>query len=710
MVRNLTVGKRLALGFALILILLSAVSVIATIALTSATDKFADYRSLARQTNTAGRLQANLLSARMGVKDFVISASADELKVFEDRWRLLTEILDEAKSEIDNPQRRQTLQAIEGQLREYHQALNRLKPHVEAREHVLQAELAPIGGELEGKLTAAMESLDRAGDAAGVKHAGLALRALLLGRLYWQKFTTTNADADVQRARAELAAVGTELTALEATAKDAAAKTVLPAIRQSQQRYVETAERLFTAVRQSNTILEAELDRIGPGVSDDVEVIKLSIKAEQDELGPRVQRANQTAVTLVTVIAAVSVLAGIGLSWVLGRTITGRLRAIVDQLSSSAEQTAATSAQVSQASQMLAEGASEQAASLEETTGTTEEIASVIQTTAANAQQAVQFARDNHGGAQKAREMAQASAQGAEQARQLAEKTAAAAAEGNQAVTRMAGAIGEIKTSSEKTAKIVKTIDEIAFQTNLLALNAAVEAARAGEAGKGFAVVAEEVRNLAQRSAEAARNTADLIAASVKTSDHGVQVSDEVAQALKRIAENVSQVQETIAKVAADSQEQAKVIDEVSTASDRQVHIIDEVAAASQEQAEGIRQINDAMTMMDTVVQRNAANAEESAAASEELSAQAETLNGIVQDLQRLVGAATADARPTGRVERPRPAYRAAAPQTTRKPAGKPRRTPARPTTAAASRREIEQALPLDEEPAVLDEASLKDF
>jgi methyl-accepting chemotaxis protein len=177
----------------------------------------------------------------------------------------------------------------------------------------------------------------------------------------------------------------------------------------------------------------------------------------------------------------------------------------------------------------------------------------------------------------------------------------------------MSTAMQTIKSSSDEVAKIIKTIDEIAFQTNILALNAAVEAARAGEAGMGFAVVADEVRNLAQRSAQAAKETAAKIEGAISSTTQGVGISSKVGEALDVIVNRVRQVDELVA----------------------------EVASASKEQTAGITQINAAVGQMDKVTQSNAASAEECAAAAEELNAQAESMKSAVAELTKLVSGGT---------------------------------------------------------------------
>ncbi|MFA6448321.1 MAG: methyl-accepting chemotaxis protein [bacterium] len=279
----------------------------------------------------------------------------------------------------------------------------------------------------------------------------------------------------------------------------------------------------------------------------------------------------------------------------LARSITNPINRVIEGLLECSDQVTSASSQVASSSQSLAGGASEQASSLEETSSSLEEMASMTRQNALNADQANKLAG---------------------QAREAAEH-------GNEATKRMLDAMAKISDSASQTSKIIKTIDEIAFQTNLLALNAAVEAARAGEAGKGFAVVAEEVRNLAQRAGDAARNTAALIEGSVSNTSNGTKIADELAKALS----------------------------DITTSSTKVAELGAEVAAASKEQSQGIDQVNIAVNQMDKVTQQNASSAEESAAAAEEMSSQANLLTDMVRDLVAVVGGASSGYRESARNE-----------------------------------------------------------
>jgi methyl-accepting chemotaxis protein len=255
----------------------------------------------------------------------------------------------------------------------------------------------------------------------------------------------------------------------------------------------------------------------------------------------------------------------------------------LQQVAIGAEQVTSASVQVSTGGQSLSQGASEQASSLEEVSSSLQEMSSMIKQNTLNAREAKGVA---------------------EQARGSADK-------GVESMNRMSSAINQIKSSSAATAKIVKTIDEIAFQTNLLALNAAVEAARAGDAGRGFAVVAEEVRNLAMRSAEAAKNTANLIEEAVKNSENGVAINAEVLKNFQEITEKTNKVSQVMA----------------------------EIAAASDQQDQGISQLNKAVEQLNQLTQQNAANAEESASAAEEMSSQSEEMRSMIAGF-KLTGSA----------------------------------------------------------------------
>ncbi len=275
---------------------------------------------------------------------------------------------------------------------------------------------------------------------------------------------------------------------------------------------------------------------------------------------------------------------------VLARTIAGKIALgivkpisqTITGLTRNSQEVFDAAAQVAEASREIACGASEQAVSLQETSSGLENMAATTQQNAASAREASHVASSTWQEARGSRKF----------------------------MERMMEAIEKIKRSSERTAKILQSIDDIAFQTNLLSLNAAVEAARAGEAGRGFAVVAEEVRNLARRSAEAARSTSALIHESQKNLEDGVAASREVDEVMLNIGERLQGV----------------------------TRLVDQVSQASGEQALGITEITGTVTRLGDVTQRNAANSREGSSVGEALFVQAKELGRLVEDLTRIVG------------------------------------------------------------------------
>jgi len=339
---------------------------------------------------------------------------------------------------------------------------------------------------------------------------------------------------------------------------------------------------LLNRIGAGESVPVSEFEAAGWGARDETFRLWETSADELDTLlSIRVSAFHHSRLLSFSGIGATFVLV-VGMIWFLARRINFQLSAISRHLHASSEDVAGAAGQVSSAGQTLAEGASEQASSLEETSASLEEMAS----------------------------MTRRNTETARRANDIAKEARAAVEKGVSEIEMMSGAMKGIKESNDDIAKIIKTIDEIAFQTNILALNAAVEAARAGEAGLGFAVVADEVRNLAQRCAVAAKETTGKIEGAITRTGKGVETGRTVAKALEEIMAKVRQVDE----------------------------LVGEVAVASREQTEGITQINIAMSQMDTVTQSNAAAAEESAAAAQELHSQADAMKESVAELLQLVG------------------------------------------------------------------------
>jgi methyl-accepting chemotaxis protein len=424
-----------------------------------------------------------------------------------------------------------------------------------------------------------MDAAAAAGDADGVYRLGRAAYFIADGHLFLEELLSGDASLEIsdiydrfQATRSVLAEGGT----LDATAFEDLDRFIA----QAETRY-ETLRKVQEAQTEWQKRSTAHFEKFTGHIDQAQRRVKASIAEEKENLQNDLANSR---IALFGIMAA-GILAAVFIGGYMGRMVTRPLNRMTDRLSAGVNKLNEMAGQTASAARNLAEASSQQASSLEESSASLEEMSAMIRQNA-----------DRTGRANRAMT----------DTREVIE-------EAESGVTDLAETMATVTQAGEKTRQIVKTIDEIAFQTNLLALNAAVEAARAGETGAGFAVVAEEVRNLALRATEAAKNTGSLIESNVGRIKSGADFVNKTVASFHTIVKNVNEV--------------ANHLDEINT--------------ASEEQARGIEQINLAVSEMEKVTQQNAANAEESAAVSEEIRAQAESLDKSARELIRLIGVET---------------------------------------------------------------------
>jgi methyl-accepting chemotaxis protein len=359
----------------------------------------------------------------------------------------------------------------------------------------------------------------------------------------------------------------------------------LAEVNQPLQRYVTSVGEIITLARQDEAKARAawpEVQRAFGELEDSMAKLSEAIEESAKRANAETAAGFERFIPEVVATATLSLLALATVSWLVARSIPKPFAALIAQLRESARLNGHSADLLAGNSKTVAEGASAQAAAVEETSASLQELSATADQNAVRAKEVRELSH---------------------RARQAVDRSATD-------VTALTSAMAELNTASDSIAKIVKTIDEIAFQTNILALNAAVEAARAGEAGAGFAVVAEEVRGLAQRSAQAAHETSGRISDSIEKSRRSAQLSERVATGLQEVS--------TIAH-----------------AFDQQ---ISEIAQATDEQTASLQQVTQAVSQIDTVIQANAASAEEAASVSQEMLSQSATVQSVVGALSQLVG------------------------------------------------------------------------
>lgn len=645
MFNQLKLGSKIALGFGICLLIMTLSSLVSYQGLSHSEKSFNDYRNLAKETNLAGRLQANLLLIRMSVKSYIISHDEKYLTEYNDRKKVIESLIQQSHQFIDTPNRSQLIREAQQNIQTYDQTFLNVQSLIRKRNDVVSNVLESNGPIMHQSISDIIMSAYQDNDAQAAYFGSQVLEGLLLGRLYTTRYLVTNQKSDYHDA---ILYLEKDLLQSEAMLREQIQNPrriqLLNTFSRASQAYRDGFKEVYELISRRNDFINNTLDILGPETATQLENIKLSVMSEQDTLGPQVQKSNEETVQWVSVLTVVAIAAGIAISWFITALITkpvkqamfvanelsqGKLtttisvsgkdeiaqmmqslKTMAENLNNMLNNINTASGQISLSADKLASATEQANHGAIEQQSETDQVATAMNEMAATVQEVATSAVNASSAAEEANIHAQTGYD-------IVEKTVLDIENLANQMQKSNTEVAQLHSESINIGSILDVIHGVAEQTNLLALNAAIEAARAGEQGRGFAVVADEVRTLAQRTQDAIGQIEQLI----------TNLQDGASNAMDSITVGQQHVEKTVAQAQSASEALTSIRDSISHISDMNAQI----ASAAEEQSIVAETINQNINNVRRIADESAHVAGDTAHSSGSLAKVSDELNSMVK-------------------------------------------------------------------------------